>query len=180
MPLLASVDRASDIEALLTLTAGTKVRLVLVGGAEAWLVKEALATRAVAVIVDPFVYGPGSFDQLRARADNAALLAAAGVKVLMSTFNTHQVRRLRQVAGNAVREGLPWQSALLAVTEWAADAFGMSGHGRIAAGAVGNVVLWSGDPFELSTGVVKMWIDGREIAIRSRQTELFERWRTMP
>lgn len=180
VPLYASVDRASDIEALLTLTAGTKVRLVLVGGAEAWLVAEALAARTVAVVVDPILSGPGSFDQLRARPDNAALLAAAGVKVLMSTFNTHQVRRLRQVAGNAVRAGLPWQSALLAVTEWAADAFGMTSHGRIAAGAAGNVVLWSGDPFELSTRIVKMWIDGREVATRSRQSELFERWRTLP
>jgi len=180
VPLLVTVDRASDIEALLALTEGTKVRLVLVGAAEGWLVKEALAARGVAVIVDPILYGPGGFDQLRARSDNAPLCAAAGVKVLLSTFNSHQVRRLRQVAGNAVRGGLPWQSALLAVTEWAADAFGMSGHGRIAAGAVGNVVLWSGDPFELATRVVKVWIDGREVNLRTRQTELFERWRTQP
>jgi len=180
VPLLVSVDRASDIEALLALTADTKVRLVLVGAAEAWLVKDALAARAVAIVVDPIIYGPGSFDQLRARGDNAALCAAAGVKVLMSTFNTHQVRRLRQVAGNAVRGGMPWQSALLSVTEWAADAFGMTGYGRIVVGAIGNVVLWSGDPFELSTRVETMWIDGREVDLRTRQTELFERWRTLP
>lgn len=177
VPLVVAADRAADLEALLGLLAGTKVRLVVSGAAEGWLVKTALAERKVPVIVDALMFGPNDFDSLHARADNAALMDAAGVPVCLSVFNTHQVRKLRQVAGNAVREGMRWESALLAVTERPADAFGMADHGRIAVGAVGNVVLWSGDPFELATRVDKVWVDGVEVALRSRQDALFERWR---
>jgi imidazolonepropionase-like amidohydrolase len=180
VPLLVEADRAADLEALLVMLEGTRVRPVILGGAEAWLVRERLAEKRVPVILNPLLFGPGDFDQLRARADNAVLLHAAGVPVILSVFDTHQVRKLRQVAGNAVREGLPWEAALLAVTEAPADAFGMSGHGRIAPGAIGNVVLWSGDPFELATRVVAVFVGGRETSLRTRQTELFERWRRLP
>lgn len=179
VPLVVGANRASDIEGLLALTEGRGIRLVLAGAAEGWLVRDALAARGVAVIVDPFVYGPGGFDALSARPDNAALMAAAGVKVLVSTFHTHNVRRLRQVVGNAVRDGLPWEAGILAVTERPAEVFGLTDHGRIAAGARANLVLWSGDPLELATRVTRMWIGGREVSLRSRQTELFERWRTL-
>lgn len=177
IPVIANVNRAADIESLLALTEGTQVRFVLVGGAEAWMVAKALAARKVPVIVDPLIYGPGGFDQLRARPDNAALLAAAGVPVLMSVMNTHQTRKLRQVAGNAVREGLRWEDALLAVTERPAAAFGLAEYGRLEAKAVANVVVWSGDPFELSTQAERVYIRGVEVPKTSRQTELRERWR---
>lgn len=180
VPLTVSANRASDLEALLAMTEGTRVRLVIVGGAEAWLVGEALAARDVPVVVDPLLFGPGGFDALRARPDNAALLHRAGVKVMMSAFDTHKVRRLRQVAGNAVREGLPWEAALRGVTEVPADVFGLKDHGRVAPGAVANLVLWSGDPLELSTRVERVIIGGREIPLATRQTELFERWRSVP
>lgn len=177
IPVLANVNRAADIESLLALSEGTKVRFVLVGGAEAWLVAKELAARKVPVIVDPLLYGPGGFDQLRARPDNAALLAAAGVPVMMSVMNTHQTRKLRQVAGNAVREGLRWEDALLAVTERPAEAFGLAGYGRLEAAAVANVVVWSGDPFELSSRAERVYIRGVEVPKTSRQTELRDRWR---
>ena len=141
------------------------------------MVAKALAARKVPVIVDPLLYGPGGFDQLRARPDNAALLAAAGVPVLMSVMNTHQTRKLRQVAGNAVREGLRWEDALLAVTERPAAAFGLAEYGRLEAKAVANVVVWSGDPFELSTQAERVYIRGVEVPKTSRQTELRDRWR---
>ena len=184
VPLMVEANRASDIAALLALTEPTgplsKVRLVIVGAAEGWLLAKELAARKVAVVVDPMVYGPGGFDQINARSYNPELLAKAGVTVLMSTFDTHQVRKLRQVAGNAVRSGMRWEDALLAVTEWPAQVFGLTKQGRIEVGAAGIVVLWSGDPFELSTEVVAMWIDGRQIDLRTRQDQLFLRWRKLP
>jgi len=56
----------------------------------------------------------------------------------------------------------------------------MKGYGRLAAGSRANLVLWSGDPFELSSYAVKVFIDGKDLDLRTRQTELFERWRTLP
>jgi imidazolonepropionase-like amidohydrolase len=51
-------------------------------------------------------------------------------------------------------------------------------YGAIEVGMRANLVLWSGDPLEFSTAVEHMWIEGVEQSLRSRQTELFERYRT--
>lgn len=183
VPLVVRVERAADIEALLEtldrLGAG-KHPLVLVGASESWLVADLLAEREVAVILDPLLYGPGGFDQLAARKDHAAVLNKAGVKLMVSPMDTHLIKKLRQLVGNAIREGLPWVEGLRAVTETPAEVFGMKGYGRLAAGSRANLVLWSGDPFELSSYAVKVFIDGKDLDLRTRQTELFERWRTLP
>lgn len=180
VPLVVRVDRASDIENLFAMLGTRKVPLVLVGAAEAWLIADKLAARDVAVVLDPLVFGPGGFDQLAARSDQAALLVKAGVKVMMSAMDTHLVKKLRQVVGNAIREGLAWEDGLKAVTEVPAQVFGMKDHGRLARGARANLVVWSGDPFELSTQVVRVYIGGDKVDLRTRQTRLFERYKTLP
>jgi len=180
IPLVVAADRASDLEALARFAGEQSVRVIVRGGAEAHLLAERLAAAGVGVIVDPLVYGPGSYDQLHARPDNAARLAAAGVTVAISTFSGHNLRKLRQLAGNAVREGLPWTAALDAITVAPAKLFGLEQHGALLPGAVGNVVVWSGDPLEIGTRVERLFIHGREVPLRSRQTELFERYRDSP
>jgi len=180
LPLVVHLDRAADIEGLLAMTRDSPLRLVVYGGAEAWLVREDLAARGVAVAIDPLRFGPGSFDQLHARPDNAALLHEAGVTVMFSTFGSHGVRRLRQLAGNAVREGLPREAALRAITEAPARVFGLTDHGRLSPGAVANVVVWSGDPLELGTRVERVFVHGKELALVDRQTRLRDRYRRLP
>lgn len=181
VPLVFRIERAADIEGLLETLEALEVKnpLVLVGASESWLVADLLQKRDVAVVLDPLLYGPGGFDQLAARKDHAAVLAKAGIKVMVSAMDTHLIKKLRQLVGNAIREGLPWAEGLRAVTETPAAVFGMKGHGRLAAGARANLVLWSGDPFELSSYAVKVFIDGVDLDLRTRQTELFERWRTL-
>ncbi|MGD8863467.1 MAG: hypothetical protein PVI30_25860 [Myxococcales bacterium] len=58
------------------------------------------------------------------RYDNAALLSAAGVQMVITTHGAHNLADLRQEAGNAVAHGLPWDVALAALTSAPADAFG--------------------------------------------------------
>jgi imidazolonepropionase-like amidohydrolase len=182
LPVLIGADGASDLEALARLKTELGLQLVVVGAAEGWLVADTLAKAEIPVIVSPLVYGPGSFDQIHARPDNAARLAAAGVPLIltMEGFDAHNVRTLRQGAGNAVREGLPHDAALRAITETPARVFGQPDRGRIAVGAIADLVLWTGDPLELSTSARRVWIDGVEVELKSRQTELFERYRTLP
>ena len=84
---------------------------------------------------------------------------------------------MRQLAGNAVAHGLPWESAFAAITSNPAEIFGLGAtRGRIAVGQVADLVLWSGDPLEVSTLADQVWIAGREIEMRSRQTELRDRY----
>ncbi len=179
-PLVIRADRASDIEAVLRFAAQEGVELVIQGGAEAWMLADQLAAAHVAVAVDPTVYGPGSWGQIHARPNNAAILAGAGVQVIISGGWTHNSRLLPQLAGNAVRGGLSEKDAILAVTLNPATAFGASEHGRIAPGARANLVVWGGDPFELDTPIEALFIRGEPIEQRSRQTELRDRYRQLP
>jgi imidazolonepropionase-like amidohydrolase len=181
VPLVVHVNRVADIEALLAVTrpvsGSPPIPLVLVGAAEAWILAPELAARKVAVILDPLLYGPGGFDELHARPDAARILAAAGVRVMFGQNDPHMTRKLRQLAGNAVREGLPWPDALAGLTRHPADVYGLPGHGRLEVGAVATVALWDGDPLEVLTSLRWLAIRGRPIARVSRQTELLERYR---
>jgi imidazolonepropionase-like amidohydrolase len=179
-PLVVSAHRASDIEAALRLADDYRLKLVLEGASEAWMIADEIAKRKVPVVVDPLQDLPARFDRLHARSDNAALLARAGVSVVLSTFDAHQVRLLWQRAGNAVRLGMDHDAAIRAVTEAPADAFGLKGYGRIEPGAVGNVVVWSGDPLQTRTRVEHVFVRGREQSLETRQSLLLERYRTLP
>jgi imidazolonepropionase-like amidohydrolase len=177
LPLVVSANRASDIEALLRLVEEEEVRLVIVGGAEAWRHAETLARLDVAVMLDPLVYGPGSFDQLQARPDNAHILDSEGVVVILSTFSSHNARNLRQLAGNAVRAGMDPEAALAAITRNPAEVFGLEGWGRLDQGAQAHLAVWSGDPFEPSSVLLHLFLNGEAVELESRQSALFERYR---
>lgn len=180
LPLVIAADRASDIDALIAFAAEEKVRILIRGAAEGHLVAERLAQARVPVIVDPFVYGPGEYDQIHGRPENAARLHAAGVPLVIAEHTGHNLRKLRQLAGNAVRDGLPWEAAFDAITRAPARAFSMVGYGVLEKGAIANVVVWSGDPLEISTQVEQVFVHGRAIELTSRQQELLERYRTLP
>ncbi|HHO52680.1 MAG TPA: hypothetical protein ENK18_17860 [Deltaproteobacteria bacterium] len=182
LPILIGADRASELEALIRVASELKIRVILVGAAEGWMLADQLAEAGIPVILDPLVYGPGGFDQRGARADNARLLAEAGVEIILTAgFGvSHNARTLRQAAGNAVRGGLPHGEALRAITATPAAVFGAESRGRIEPGAVADLALWSGDPLELSTSLVGLWIEGAPVPLRSRQTELAERYLTLP
>jgi len=165
LPLAVHAHRAADLEALMRWTDDTAVELIVIGGAEAWMVAEPLAERGIPVVIDPLSYGPGGFDQVGARPDNGALLADAGVSVVLSTFSTHNARTLRQVAGNAVRGGMLHADALSAITSAPAHAFGQQDRGTIEVGAVADLVLWSGYSLELSSSVRAVFVDGKHMIL---------------
>ncbi len=178
LPVVFHADRASDLLAVLDLSRQLGLRAVIASAAEGWKVAEALARAKVPVIVNPLVNGPESFAARYARDDNAARLHAAGVSVCLASGETHNARKLRQVAGNAVRAGLPADAALAAVTRNPAETFGLGKrYGALEPGLVANVVVWSGDPFELSTKVEAVVVRGTRVSLRTRQTALFERYR---
>lgn len=177
LPVVVKVSRASDIRVTLRFAKRYGLRLILQGAEEAWTLAPELASLQVPVIVRPLQNLPVQFAALRSRFDNAAILERAGVAVAFMTSGAHDVANLRQEAGNAVAHGMSWQGALSALTSVPAQLFGVKDRGTLAAGKVANVVLWDGDPFELTSSPVALVIRGRSIPLVSRQTALFERYR---
>jgi imidazolonepropionase-like amidohydrolase len=185
IPLLLEVDRASDITQALRLQKDFGLQLVIVGGAEAWIVADELAAAGVPVILDPQQNLPGSFDTLGSTLENAARLNKAGVLFAFTGGGTHNSRNITQYAGLAVANGLPYEAALQAITVNPARIFGVSDDvGSLEAGKAADLVIWSGDPLELTSFADAVIIRGRDIPMVSRATRLRDRYmnlnETMP
>ena len=171
------VQRAADIRAVVRYARARGMKPVIMGGAEAWVVARELADAGVPVILNPLANLPNDFDQLGARFDNAKLLHEAGVRIAFSQDDGFHLRKNRQLAGNAVAHGLSWEAGLAAITSGPAEIFGVGGsRGRIEKGQVADLVLWSGDPLEVTTVADEVWIGGIAVDKRTRQTELLDRY----
>ncbi len=187
LPLLVTVDRASDIDAAMRLARDYNVRLMIGGGAEAWMVADRLAAARIPVLTGAMNNIPSGFAALGQRQENAGLLRKAGVAVSLignagggdeEAFN---VRNLKQEAGNAVSYGMTWDDALRAVTLAPAEFFGAADRvGSLQPGREANVVVWSGDPFEFTTRAEHVFVRGREYTEKTRQDLLIERYRNLP
>jgi imidazolonepropionase-like amidohydrolase len=188
LPMLLNVDRASDIEAALLLAREYGIRLIIGGGAEAWSVAPKLAAARVPVLTGAMNNIPETFSSLGQRQENAGLLRRAGVQVGIignagggedeEAFN---VRNVRFEAGNAVAYGMTWDDALRAVTLTPAEVFGVSDRvGSLQVGRDGDVVVWTGDPFEFASQPEHVFIRGQEIVQPSRQDLLEQRYKTLP
>ncbi|WP_084580165.1 amidohydrolase family protein [Sphingomonas azotifigens] len=188
VPLLVHVERASDILVLLQLKRETPgLKLVLVGATEGWTVAKDIAAAGVPVIASPLNDLPASFEQLAATQSNIGRLRTAGVLVGIGTINDDEARQARlekQYAGNLVAltrvpgaTGLDWNAAFAAISAKPAEALGMGdAFGSLRTGRVGDVVVWDGDPLEIGSMPVKLFIDGVEQPLTSRQTRLRDRY----
>jgi len=187
VPMIIEADKSSDIEAALILAKDFGFRLILAGGAEAWMVADKLAAAHVPVLTGAMNNIPSSFATLGQRQENAGLLQKAGVQVSVignagggdeESFN---VRNIRFEAGNAVAYGMSWDAALRSITLTPAETFGVADRvGSLAPGRIADVVIWSGDPLEFATQPERVFIAGREVTQPSRQDLLEQRYKTLP
>ncbi|KQV57088.1 MULTISPECIES: amidohydrolase family protein [unclassified Caulobacter] len=179
-PLLIRVSRAADIRQALKLAAEEKIKIILEGVEEGWMVAAEIAKAGVPVIVDPQADLPDSFEALGSRLDNAARLNAAGVSVAINgarDFNNLRQERLN--AGLAVANGLPYAAGLASVTLTPAKIWGQDGKiGSLDVGKVADVVVWNGDPLETTSWPLNVFVGGVEQPKDSRQTQLRDRYAT--
>ena len=185
-PLWLIADRASDIEAALTLAREFSLRIAILGGTEAWMIADKLAAAKVPVMVGSMNDIPTSFNTLGARQENPALLRAKGVHVVLigngaGDASAYNAGNLRYDAGNAVAYGMTWDDALRAATLSPAEALGVADKvGSLGVGKMGNVVIWSGDPFEFATMPEHVFIHGTEFTRPTRDEDLTQRYKTQP
>jgi imidazolonepropionase-like amidohydrolase len=178
--LAVNVHRASDILSVLRLReAFPELRLVLTGATEAWVVATDLVAAQVPVVIDPLQNLPG-MENSSITLENAARLHDAGATVAFATFESHNARNLKQRAGNAIAYGMPQDAALRAVTAVPAQIWGIADrYGTLEVGKDADIVVWSGDPFELSTAAEHVFIKGRQMPDMTRQKLLLEKYRSL-
>jgi imidazolonepropionase-like amidohydrolase len=177
MKLMVSVNRASDIRDILALAREERLDIILEGAAEGWRVAEDIARAKVPVLLVPVENLPSAFEALGATLQNARRLNEAGVLVAFEGNGNHRERELRYNAGNAVAAGLAWDKALAAITINPARMFGLDGAiGSLEPGKEGDFVIWNGDPLDTLGRPAAIFIRGQAQPMRSRQTELRDRY----
>ena len=190
VPLFIHVESGPDILQMLALrTEFPSLKIVLVGVTEGWTVARQIAAARVPVIASALNDLPESFEALAATQSNIGRMKAAGVEVSIGMINDNDARQAQQevqYAGNLVAltkipgaTGLDWGSAFAAITSKPAEAIGLGGEiGSLRPGRRADVVIWSGDPLELSSAAERVWIDGVEQNLETRQSRLRTRYLT--
>jgi len=186
--LVVHAESAADILAVLSLKRDyPALALVLVGVTEGWRVAPQIATSGVPVIASAVNDLPAAFDQIAATQSNVGRMKAAGVTVAIGMIDdddTRQAMHGTQYAGNLVAltrvpgaTGLDWNDAFAAITSKPAQVIGMGNEiGSLQPGRHGDVVIWDGDPLEVTSGVDAVWIDGVRQSLETRQTRLRARY----
>jgi imidazolonepropionase-like amidohydrolase len=189
--LLIHSEGARDILNVIDLKrAYPKLRIVLVGASEGWRVADQIAASGIPVIASAVNDLPATFEQLAATQSNVGRMRAAGVPVSIGMIDDNDTRYLfneRQYAGNLVAltkvpgaTGVSWGEALAMITSRAAEAVGMGSElGSLRNGRRADVVIWSGDPLQVTSAAEMVMIDGVQQPLETHQTKLFERYRDL-
>ena len=168
IPLVVRANRASDILTLIKLAERRDINLIINGAEEGWRVSRQLAEAEIPVILQPIDNIPNSFNELGSRLDNASLLHESGVKILIGSHDTHNAYLSRQGAGIAVSYGLPWEEALKGLTKNIAEVFKLEKRGSLQPGYIADIVIWSGDPLEVTSFVEQVYLSGEFVPTKNR------------
>ena len=176
IPLVVRANRASVILTLIDFAKTNNINLIISGAEEGWRVSRQLAEAEIPVILQPIDNIPNSFNELGSRLDNAFMLNKSGVKVLIGSHETHNAYLSRQGAGIAVSYGLPWEEALKGLTRNIAEVFKIDKRGSIQPGYIADIVIWSGDPLEVTSFVEQVYLSGESVSTKNRSMRLKERY----
>ncbi|MGA9772681.1 MAG: amidohydrolase family protein [Blastocatellia bacterium] len=182
MPVVINANVEGDIKSAIAFADEMKLKIIISSGVEAYKVADQLKAKNIPVIVGPVLRMPNKEDDpYDAAFTNAGLLSKAGVKIAFQTGDSAHVRDLPYHAGMAAAFGLSKEEALKAVTIYPAEIFGVADRiGSIDQGKIANLIVTDGDPLEILTQVKYLFINGRQIPLTSRHTELYEKYKARP
>lgn len=190
-PVIIHANEKADIEAAVEFADQQGLAMILAGGRDAWKVKDLLAEKAVPVILS-FTHGmpPDDDDPYDRAFTTAGELRAAGIPVAFASGTRsggggpggpHASRTLPFEAAAAVPFGLGSDEAIRALTLYPAEMLGLGDKlGSIDAGKIGNLVVTTGDPLEVTTRVEHVVINGREVSTANKHRDLYEKYKSRP
>jgi imidazolonepropionase-like amidohydrolase len=176
-PVVFRADREPEIRGAIRFAEEMKLKPIILGGDDAWKIAGLLKEKNVPVILTGILNLPlREDDPYDALYENAAKVQQAGVRFCISTGNNGSaVRNLPFYAGMAAAFGLPKEEALKAVTLYPAQIMNVADRlGSIEVGKIANLVVTDGDLLETRTHIRRLFIDGRDVPLTSRHTELYD------
>jgi imidazolonepropionase-like amidohydrolase len=167
IPMLITVYRANDIMSALRLAREFNIKIILDGASEAYLVSDQIKAAGVPVIIHPTMFrAVGESENLSF--ETASKLRQVGIPVALQSGFEGYVPKTRVVlfeAGVAAANGLSFEEALATITIDAARILKIDNRvGSLESGKDGDVALFDGDPFEYSSHVTSVVIDGKVVS----------------
>ncbi len=167
IPLLVNVHRANDILAALRIAKEFNIRIVLDGASEAYLVMDQIKAASVGVIIHPTMARAGG-EAENLSFETASTLRRAGIPLAIQSGYEGYVPKTRVVlfeAALAAANGLTFAEALSAITIDAARILGIADRvGSLEAGKDADLAMFDGDPFEYTSHVTGVIIDGQIVS----------------
>jgi imidazolonepropionase-like amidohydrolase len=179
-PVVFRAQREAEMRAIVRFSEEMKLKPIILGGNDAWKIASFLKERNVPVILSGVFDLPGREDDFYdVMYENPSKLQQAGVRFALSTGDEGaEVRDLPYRAGMAAAFGLSRAEALKSVTLYPAQIMGVGDRlGSIETGKIANLVVTDGDILEARTHIRHLFINGRQVPLNSRHTELYEQFR---
>jgi imidazolonepropionase-like amidohydrolase len=176
-PVVLAAEEPNDVLTALDLANEFHLKVVLNHLQHSASVLDKIAATGFPVIVGPIYDQPKESERYDAVFRLPAELARRGIKIAFASYEAHNSRNLPYAAGYAVAFGLPYDEALKAITLNPAQIWGVDDRlGSLDPGKLANVVVANGDPLDVKTDVKHVFINGEEIPLVSRQTELRDQY----
>lgn len=165
IPLRLHAHRADDIMTILRIAREFDVDVTLEHCTEGHKVAKEIAEAGVPAVVGPSLTNRAKVELKDRTFRTPAVLYEAGVKVaLMTDHPVIPLQYLPIAAGLAVKEGLPYEEGLKAITINAAEILGVDDRvGSLEKGKDADLVVFDGDPLELRSKIELVLIDGRTV-----------------
>jgi imidazolonepropionase-like amidohydrolase len=182
LPLFVHAETLAQMEAALAWAKEAQLKIVLVGGTDAWRIAAQLKESDTPVIITRATTLPSRRDDPYDSAfSNAARLHEAGVRFSIATkgrdSEAPHERSLPYEAAMASAFGLPKEEALKSVTLYPAQLLGVADQlGSLEAGKAATLIVTNGDPLDFPTQVEAAYVDGRKIDLTNRQTRLRDKY----
>ena len=176
-PVVLAAEQPNDLLTALDLANEFHLKIILNHVAHSASLLDKIAATGLPVIIGPIYEQPKESERYDAVFSMPAQLAKRGVKIAFASYDSHNARNLPYAAGYAIGFGLPPEEALKALTINPAQMWGVDKDlGSLDVGKMGNVVVANGDPLDVKTDVKHVFIQGQEIPLVSKQTELRDQY----
>jgi imidazolonepropionase-like amidohydrolase len=180
IPVLVNANEVTQIQAAMQWAEEQKVRIVLVGGRDAWRVKDQLIAKKVPVIFTDVQNAPARrWEEYDLVFKTPALLQAAGIQFCITGDRSGpNARNLPHHAANAVAYGLPQNEALKSITLYPAQILGIADRvGSLEVGKDATLLITDGDILQITTNVEQAFVQGKKVDMRDKHKSLYNKYK---